>query len=51
MTHPHTPPQEPAYGVPSPDLIARARAGYARFLDDADDEHAQEHAAPPEPTG
>ncbi|WP_432128054.1 hypothetical protein [Streptomyces sp. bgisy082] len=53
MTHPDTPPPEPAYGVPSPDLVARARAGYARFLDaeaDAGDEHDQEHGAAPEST-
>ncbi|MGW2183967.1 hypothetical protein ACWCXX_39555 [Streptomyces sp. NPDC001732] len=25
-------PQPPAYGVPSPDLIARADRGFARFL-------------------
>ncbi|WP_199834689.1 MULTISPECIES: hypothetical protein [unclassified Streptomyces] len=49
MTHPDPPPPKPAYGVPSPDLVARARAGYARFLD-ADDENDQEHDAAPEPT-
>lgn len=49
MTHPDPLPPEPAYGVPSPDLVARARAGYARFLD-ADDKHDQEHGAVTEPT-
>ncbi|GGR47481.1 hypothetical protein GCM10010497_58560 [Streptomyces cinereoruber] len=52
MTHPDPLPPEPAYGVPSPDLVARAQAGYARFLDantaaDAD----QEHDGEPESAG
>ncbi|MGA4980258.1 hypothetical protein [Streptomyces cinereoruber] len=50
MTHPDPLSPEPAYGVPSPDLVARARAGYARFLD-ADDEDGQEHDGEPEPAG
>ncbi|MFJ4343661.1 hypothetical protein [Streptomyces sp. NPDC088915] len=49
MTHPDPPSSEPAYGVPSSGLVARARAGYARFLD-ADDENDQEHDAAPEST-
>ncbi|MFE4658187.1 hypothetical protein ACFRFJ_16070 [Streptomyces hydrogenans] len=45
MTHADTPPprrrapqQQPDYGVPSPDLIARAEAGLDRFLARLDDE-------------
>lgn len=49
MPHPDTPPQESDYGVPSPDLIARAESGFARFLDRAEED--QEHDEEREPAG
>ncbi|MFF8717351.1 hypothetical protein ACF07T_38980 [Streptomyces sp. NPDC015184] len=40
-------PQPPAYGVPSPELIARADRGFARFLahhTEDQDSHADDEA-------
>ncbi|WP_327293016.1 hypothetical protein [Streptomyces sp. NBC_01198] len=35
-------PRPPAYGVPSPDLLARADRGFARFLEHVDDQEDQD---------
>lgn len=35
-------PRPPAYGVPSPDLLALADRGFARFLERVDDQDDQD---------
>ncbi|MER7623819.1 hypothetical protein [Streptomyces sp. NPDC126503] len=42
----HAPQQQPDYGIPSPELVARAEAGLDRFLARLTDDE-QETAEPP----